>query len=170
MIRRPPRSTRYDTLFPYTTLFRSSWGRLQPRAFDLAPFSCGAEALAAMAAPTGVALGPTCALRMNRLMTTHTIREAVAADRDWLADCAVAMALETEHKRLEPGTVRAGIAAGIADPAKARYFVAADGAGAPVSTLMLTREWSDWRKGDWWWIPSVYVVPAWRRQAEHTSE
>src|SRR3546814_11270125 len=25
MIRRPPRSTRTDTLFPYTTLFRSAW-------------------------------------------------------------------------------------------------------------------------------------------------
>src|SRR3546814_4736423 len=29
MIRRPPRSTRTDTLFPYTTLFRSLLGRLQ---------------------------------------------------------------------------------------------------------------------------------------------
>src|SRR3546814_2199700 len=29
MIRRPPRSTRTDTLFPYTTLFRS-WVELQP--------------------------------------------------------------------------------------------------------------------------------------------
>src|SRR3546814_10971843 len=27
MIRRPPRSTRTDTLFPYTTLFRSQWRR-----------------------------------------------------------------------------------------------------------------------------------------------
>src|SRR3546814_5523443 len=27
MIRRPPRSTRTDTLFPYTTLFRSGGGR-----------------------------------------------------------------------------------------------------------------------------------------------
>src|SRR3546814_4479546 len=27
MIRRPPRSTRTDTLFPYTTLFRSGQGR-----------------------------------------------------------------------------------------------------------------------------------------------
>src|SRR3546814_7358337 len=27
MIRRPPRSTRTDTLFPYTTLFRSGLGR-----------------------------------------------------------------------------------------------------------------------------------------------
>src|SRR3546814_4111199 len=29
MIRRPPRSTRTDTLFPYTTLFRSCCRRLQ---------------------------------------------------------------------------------------------------------------------------------------------
>src|SRR3546814_3726854 len=36
MIRRPPRSTRTDTLFPYTTLFRSSpatAARPAPRAF-----------------------------------------------------------------------------------------------------------------------------------------
>src|SRR3546814_16980934 len=31
MIRRPPRSTRTDTLFPYTTLFRSLNGRSQGR-------------------------------------------------------------------------------------------------------------------------------------------
>src|SRR3546814_18772769 len=30
MIRRPPRSTRTDTLFPYTTLFRSAHGKLWP--------------------------------------------------------------------------------------------------------------------------------------------
>src|SRR3546814_15691938 len=30
MIRRPPRSTRTDTLFPYTTLFRSGEGGLEP--------------------------------------------------------------------------------------------------------------------------------------------
>src|SRR3546814_8417062 len=29
MIRRPPRSTRTDTLFPYTTLFRSTWVRFR---------------------------------------------------------------------------------------------------------------------------------------------
>src|SRR3546814_14356959 len=28
MIRRPPRSTRTDTLFPYTTLFRSAYDRV----------------------------------------------------------------------------------------------------------------------------------------------
>src|SRR3546814_1944953 len=34
MIRRPPRSTRTDTLFPYTTLFRSG----QDRQHDLAQY------------------------------------------------------------------------------------------------------------------------------------
>src|SRR3546814_17441547 len=37
MISRPPRSTRTDTLFPYTTLFRSREGGYNPRhaAYDL---------------------------------------------------------------------------------------------------------------------------------------
>src|SRR3546814_15010037 len=35
MIRRPPRSTRTDTLFPYTTLFRSARAQ-RPRPKDLA--------------------------------------------------------------------------------------------------------------------------------------
>src|SRR3546814_11874657 len=34
MIRRPPRSTRTDTLFPYTTLFRSPLKALADRAED----------------------------------------------------------------------------------------------------------------------------------------
>src|SRR3546814_5459708 len=38
MLRRPPRSTRTDTLFPYTTLFRSS---TRPRARSPAPRNHG---------------------------------------------------------------------------------------------------------------------------------
>src|SRR3546814_12798826 len=44
MIRRPPRSTRTDTLFPYTTLFRSvSWNFTQngkPRAISVSGRLC----------------------------------------------------------------------------------------------------------------------------------
>src|SRR3546814_5288605 len=36
MIRRPPRSTRTDTLFPYTTLFRSTHDVIRPQN-DLTP-------------------------------------------------------------------------------------------------------------------------------------
>src|SRR3546814_5679586 len=48
MIRAPPRSTRTDTLFPYTTLFRSGWsagaspgrsGRVPPSRRRISPMS-----------------------------------------------------------------------------------------------------------------------------------
>ena len=99
---------------------------------------------------------------------TLRIRDAHADDRALLAQWASAMAWETEHKRLDPATV----AAGIADPARARYFIAMsevalagrETIAEAVGTLMLTREWSDWRNGDWWWIQSVYVPEAHRRQ------
>src|SRR3546814_9714789 len=39
MIRRPPRSTRTDTLFPYTTLFRS-FDRLAERGVEMMLFGC----------------------------------------------------------------------------------------------------------------------------------
>src|SRR3546814_2320119 len=48
MIRRPPRSTRTDTLFPYTTLFRSQFGRpigkFQAVQQSLAVLACEAAA------------------------------------------------------------------------------------------------------------------------------
>src|SRR3546814_11129937 len=42
MIRRPPRSTRTDTLFPYTTLFRSRLENAICAPFD-PPFGCPAR-------------------------------------------------------------------------------------------------------------------------------
>src|SRR3546814_13963702 len=41
MIRRPPRSTRTDTLFPYTTLFRSGNEALEPLVTDRARRAIG---------------------------------------------------------------------------------------------------------------------------------
>src|SRR3546814_12292327 len=42
MIRRPPRSTRTDTLFPYTTLFRSCLGLAHRKAADRIAVEAGA--------------------------------------------------------------------------------------------------------------------------------
>jgi GNAT superfamily N-acetyltransferase len=105
-------------------------------------------------------------------MSPLRIRPATASDAGLLAQWAQAMALETEHRQLDAATVHAGVVAGIADPARARYFIAMHDAplagretiGNAVGTLMLTQEWSDWRNGDWWWIQSVYVAPQSRRQ------
>ena len=91
-----------------------------------------------------------------------TVRPAIVADADFLAHGNSAMALETEHKRLEPALVGAGVRAALADPAKGLYFIA-ERDGTRVGQLMFTREWSDWRNGDFWWIQSVYVLPEARR-------
>src|SRR3546814_4994307 len=62
MIRRPPRSTRTDTLFPYTTLFRSVYGtdpeRLKPDGAGTAELR---EAL-------GVGTGHTMVLAVGRMV------------------------------------------------------------------------------------------------------
>jgi ribosomal protein S18 acetylase RimI-like enzyme len=92
------------------------------------------------------------------------IRDALPEDREAIARSNEAMALETEHKTLDPEAVRLGVAAVLADPAHGRYFLAVNDAGSVVGQLMITFEWSDWRNGQFWWIQSVYVDPAARRQ------
>ncbi|HMM56459.1 MAG TPA: GNAT family N-acetyltransferase [Rudaea sp.] len=90
------------------------------------------------------------------------IRAARASDLDTLVAYNAAMALETESKTLDPAVLRAGVARVLAEPARGFYLVA-EVEGAVAGCLMITFEWSDWRNGDWWWLQSVYVVPAHRR-------
>src|SRR3546814_5412960 len=74
MIRRPPRSTRTDTLFPYTTLFRSQDESDRRRLQDLGTRCLGGcdpniDALAHELGPQGRAL---LALVTNRRSEEHT--------------------------------------------------------------------------------------------------
>jgi GNAT superfamily N-acetyltransferase len=85
------------------------------------------------------------------------IREATTLDVEFIAANNAALAMETEHRRLDPAIVRAGVAAALADRGKGRYFVA-ESAGQIVGQIMHTYEWSDWRNGCFWWIQSVYVT------------
>ena len=107
----------------------------------------------------------------------HLVERAVPADAAAIAEFNRRLAWETEGKTLDPDTVAAGVAAALADPAKALYFVsrpvapdpsaagdaasgpAAGGVVPPAGCLMVTWEWSDWRNGAYWWIQSVYVRP-----------
>ncbi|HEY8011698.1 MAG TPA: GNAT family N-acetyltransferase [Rudaea sp.] len=90
------------------------------------------------------------------------IRDAVPDDSDSLVEFNAAMALETENMVLDPATLRAGVAALLAQPQRGFYLVAED-AGIVIGCLMITHEWSDWRNGDWWWLQSVYVRADYRR-------
>jgi GNAT superfamily N-acetyltransferase len=93
-------------------------------------------------------------------MTVH-IRPADHSDRDFLADGNEAMAIETEGRAPDRTRLLAGVAGALADPAKGRFFIA-ERDGERVGQLLVQREWSDWRNGWFWWLASVYVVPAHR--------
>ena len=117
-------------------------------------------------APAAAAPGDA---RPIQLHATHVaVRAANADDTGLMADWAVAMARETEDKTLDLATVTRGIALGVADPARSRYYIA-ECDGVAAGTLMVTYEWSDWRCGWWWWIQSVYVAPAHRRRGAYRA-
>jgi ribosomal protein S18 acetylase RimI-like enzyme len=91
------------------------------------------------------------------------IRPATRADAATLIEFNAAMALETERKELLPEVIGAGVHSLLGNPA-AGFYVVADEGGRVVGSLLVTKEWSDWRNGDFWWIQSVYVRPEFRRQ------
>jgi ribosomal protein S18 acetylase RimI-like enzyme len=91
------------------------------------------------------------------------IRRASPADAPRIVAFNRAMALETEGLVLDAARSAAGVDRLFAQPAHGYYLVATL-ADEVVGCLMVTYEWSDWRNGVFWWIQSVYVVPAARRR------
>jgi ribosomal protein S18 acetylase RimI-like enzyme len=94
---------------------------------------------------------------------TFSVREATAGDLETLVAFNAAMARETEHRDLDLEVLRAGVRNLLVDPSRGVYLVLEE-AGRVLAALMLTREWSDWRNGEFWWIQSVYVRPEARRR------
>ena len=91
------------------------------------------------------------------------IRAAEASDLEALVRFNQGIALETEGKQLDNDTLSRGVAAVLGDESLGFYTVATCN-DQVVACLMVTREWSDWRNGVFWWIQSVYVDAAFRRQ------
>ncbi|MGE0480270.1 MAG: N-acetyltransferase family protein [Phycisphaerae bacterium] len=102
------------------------------------------------------------------------IRAATAADADTLAAFNRALAAESEGRPLDARRVLAGVRRLLGDPARGVYYVAERG-GNVIGQMLVTREWSDWRDGWFWWIQSVYVAPdarrvgVYRRLHEHVA-
>jgi GNAT superfamily N-acetyltransferase len=104
-----------------------------------------------------------------------TIRRATPADATVVVEFNRRLAEETEGKTLDISVLTVGVTAGLADPAKAWYFLAEED-GVVLGQMMITFEWSDWRNGWFWWIQSVYVRADARRRGifrrlyEHVSQ
>jgi GNAT superfamily N-acetyltransferase len=96
------------------------------------------------------------------------IRNATRDDIAFLADCNIAMAWESEKKRLDRDVLTRGIVA-VFDHPERGFYIVAERDGARAGSLLITHEWSDWRNGGWWWIQSVYVMPDARRSGVFTA-
>src|SRR5690349_17893902 len=90
------------------------------------------------------------------------VRRAQLRDAPTIADFNARMALESEGKDLDAERLAAGTRA-VFEQAERGFYVVAEREDALVGCLLVTREWSDWRNGWFWWIQSVYVVPSARR-------
>jgi len=95
------------------------------------------------------------------------IRLATLADAQVLVEFNCAMAAETESKNLLPEVIGAGVHSLLGNPAAGFYLLAEH--DSAVGSLMITKEWSDWRNGTFWWIQSVYVRPEFRRQGVYKN-
>ncbi len=110
----------------------------------------------------------------NHRVETHVqsvdsilIRAARPEDVEEIVSFSAAMAWETEHRRLDKDRLRQGTLALLNAPSYGFFQVAEPPRHSErriIAQLMVTYEWSDWRNGVFWWIQSVYVDPAWRRQ------
>lgn len=96
------------------------------------------------------------------------ISKGQIGDIEVIAGFQVDMAMESEGTLLDLDIVTKGVAAAMNDENKGCYYVARVD-GKAVGSLMLTREWSDWNNGWYWWIQSVYVASEYRRRGIYKS-
>src|SRR3546814_1943141 len=87
MIRRPPRSTRTDTLFPYTTLFRSAEvDRLVTAVWEEGPLDCLVNNAAGNFLARSETLSPRAVDAVLAIVMHGTAYVTLACGRRWLAE------------------------------------------------------------------------------------
>lgn len=87
-----------------------------------------------------------------------SVRDGSGGDLDIICEFNRRMAEETESLHLDAQRLREGVRRVLEDEHRGHYFVAEED-GQVVGQTMVTREWSDWRNGWFWWLESVYVKP-----------
>ena len=91
------------------------------------------------------------------------IRKANINDLETIVLYNKLMAYETEKLVLEEDILTQCVRNALTDEGKAIYWVY-ECDEQVVGQLMITKEWSDWRNGEIWWIQSVYVNEKYRRR------
>ena len=97
------------------------------------------------------------------------LRAATLDDLPRLVRFNAEMAQVTEGRQLDVERLTRGVRRVLEDAERGRYLVAEAEGGELLGGLMVTREWSDWRDGWFWWIQSVFVREVARRQGVYRA-
>ncbi len=95
----------------------------------------------------------------------------VEADKnlaDFIVECQIKMAKESEDYDLDRQTVQKGVGHIFEKPDKGFYLVAKEN-DRPIACMLVLYEWSDWRNGEVLWIHSLFVISEFRRKKVFTS-
>ena len=90
------------------------------------------------------------------------VRNANLDNLDKLVEFVVAEANEAEGIVKSPDIVLNGIKVGLENPDIARYWIIENENENPVGSVSVVKEWSDWNSGFYWWIQSMFILPAYR--------
>jgi len=96
------------------------------------------------------------------------IRTTSLADAETISEFNQLMAMETENKKLPQDVIDSGVKRLMQKPEYGFYLIAEINNQA-AGTCMVTKEWSDWRDGLFWWVQSVYVKKDFRKQGVYTA-
>ena len=99
---------------------------------------------------------------MERRNQGINLRLATVRDIDYITLFNTEMAFETENINLDQADLRLGIAAVLSD-SNLGFYLISELEGVVIGQILITKEWSDWRNGWFWWIQSVFVEPNHRR-------
>ena len=103
------------------------------------------------------------------MTNTYNYRVANESDISSLIEFNCDMALDTENKVLDKRLLKQGIINLLSDSNKGFYMVAEHSKDGVVGALMVTKEWSEWRNGYFWWVQSVFVVKEHRRKGVYSG-
>ena len=92
-----------------------------------------------------------------------TIRKAEEKDTETIVQNVSNVALEGSNETLCADKVLKAVQSFLKAPELGSYYVAENN-NQIVGSLMIQKEWSDYKNGHRWWIHSVYVDPKHRQQ------
>jgi ribosomal protein S18 acetylase RimI-like enzyme len=89
----------------------------------------------------------------------YVVRRANIGDLEQLVEFTLAEAMDAEGAGKDRERARKGIRAALEDESVAMYWVVQSKTNGTLANISVTKEWSNWHAGYYWWIQSMYIKP-----------